>query len=694
MNYNNGRGRGISNTPAWMNNHPGGPPGGGGGPRRGGGGGNNYNHNDPGPPRGPYGNRRGGGGPPRPNDDWRRGGEGDYPPFRGGGGFRGGGRRRGGGPPPPHPPNAHRRPSYGDDRPPPLPPKPGMVTFRSLEEEREWVEDRRRKRLARPSKFDILPTETTTGGGTAIPSAAAAQAAATAAAAALAATLPPTPTAAHDGVGGPSSSIMSQQTRHARRLYVGNLPIGRTIPEDLMHTEFLKALERAWMPDANPTVSVPPSLAVQGTVHDPIVSVYMNHERRFCFVEFQTMEWATACMQLDGLPFCGVPLKIKRPNEYHPSAGSDTSNNLPQLDVSRLGIISSNVLDGPNKIFIGGLHYHLTEAQVLELIQAFGPIKAFHLVKGVVGGDGGASSANDPGGMMQSKGYCFAEYANPQVTLTAIQGLNGMEIGGGRTLTARLAGERGSIGGAPRVTAPPPPPPPPVVVGAPPPDRNIVGGYDIEALVDAAMGKAVMPTAPVYRDAMGQPLTRIVVMNLPPMLSAALGGGGAVPPAPPHASMVGALPPPPTPTGMPVATPPAANPTNEVPPPTAASVPGSSPEASTTVVPPSRVLVLHNMVQPQDLESGTEYESLVEEVRDECTNYGKLERLEIPRAVQQDTGRRETILPSAVGKIYLHYATLNQALRAKGELQGRQFGSAVVQVTFYPEDDFLQSYFQ
>jgi len=102
-------------------------------------------------------------------------------------------------------------------------------------------------------------------------------------------------------------------------------------------------------------------------------------------------------------------------------------------------------MDGPNKIFIGGLHYHLTEAQVLELLQAFGKIKAFHLVKGgsdEMGGGMGASSVASPMNANMtnlSKGYCFVEYADPSITATAIQGLHGMEIGGGKSLTARLA---------------------------------------------------------------------------------------------------------------------------------------------------------------------------------------------------------------------------------------------------------------
>ena len=65
----------------------------------------------------------------------------------------------------------------------------------------------------------------------------------------------------------------------------------------------------------------------------------------------------------------------------------------------------------------------------MELLRAFGPIKAFHLVK--------ADSTSTT-----SKGYCFAEYTNPQTTPVATMGLNGMDMGGGEVLSARMAASK------------------------------------------------------------------------------------------------------------------------------------------------------------------------------------------------------------------------------------------------------------
>ena len=238
---------------------------------------------------------------------------------RRGGGFRGGPPDRG------PPPDQFRG---GRGRGPP-PPRRGrddgnaVIVFRSAEEERDWVTDRRRKRLSRESKFDVPPT--------------AQQLAADAAAMAL------SNPAATDFAGIPSDrnfSAVPQQTRHARRLYIGHLPPGVT--EQELHVFFRAAIQQA--------------LVEKSGDEDPILSVYINHERRFCFLEFKTVEMATACIALDGIDIHGKgKVKVKRPNDYNPSMAPKVHPSaIPQLDVSKLGIISGTVQDGPNKVFVGG----------------------------------------------------------------------------------------------------------------------------------------------------------------------------------------------------------------------------------------------------------------------------------------------------------------------------------------------------
>jgi splicing factor U2AF 65 kDa subunit len=205
----------------------------------------------------------------------------------------------------------------------------------------------------------------------------------------------------------PSVAPSMQQTRHARRLYVGNIP---RISEEEVQKFFEDVLDRAL------------GYRIEG---GPVVSVYLNTDRGFAFVELKSVALTTAAMQLDGISMGDIQLKIRRPSDYNAAAVPPEANTeTVSLNLAALGIISTTVPDGPNKVFIGGLPYHLTEEQVKELLSAFGPLKALHLVK-----EAGASN---------SKGYGFCEYVDPDNTAIACQGLNGMALGE-KTLTVRSA---------------------------------------------------------------------------------------------------------------------------------------------------------------------------------------------------------------------------------------------------------------
>lgn len=82
-------------------------------------------------------------------------------------------------------------------------------------------------------------------------------------------------------------------------------------------------------------------------------------------------------MAFDGIVFQGQTLKIRRPKDYQPPEGGN--HDVPQIHVP--GVISTNVPDSENKIFIGGLPLYLNDEQVIELLSAFGELKAFNLVK-------------------------------------------------------------------------------------------------------------------------------------------------------------------------------------------------------------------------------------------------------------------------------------------------------------------------
>lgn len=223
--------------------------------------------------------------------------------------------------------------------------------------------------------------------------------------------------------GSTDTSAHPQHTRHARRIYVGGIDDVQEIDLKVFFTDVVSK--------------------ATGEKDEYVVSVYINKERHFAFVEMSTIELASACMNLDGILFRGNPVKIRRPNDYNVALVPTDLPEIKQFNLAALGIVSTTVGDGPNKMFIGGLPYHLSDEQVKELLQAFGDLKSFHLVR-------------DPGSDI-SKGYGFCEYMESDVTDKACEGLDNLELGD-KKLSARRAsnhpGESGNGFSVPDFTGP------------------------------------------------------------------------------------------------------------------------------------------------------------------------------------------------------------------------------------------------
>lgn len=209
------------------------------------------------------------------------------------------------------------------------------------------------------------------------------------------------------------SDATMQTTRHARRLYVGNLPADTT--EMQIGDFFNRAL-----------------VASKGSESgdEPVISVYINLDKRFAFIETRTVREAIAGLCLDGVKFRSLFLRVRRPNDYVPQGIASVSP--PEgFNPAVLGIVSTQVSDGPNKMFIGGIPYTLTEDQVKGLLQSYGELAAFNLIKEPTSG--------------MSKGFAFFEYVDNSVVDEACEGLHGMPVGD-KTLTVRRATQSNSSG--------------------------------------------------------------------------------------------------------------------------------------------------------------------------------------------------------------------------------------------------------
>lgn len=301
---------------------------------------------------------------------------------------------------------------------------------------------------------------------------------------------------------------------------------------------------------------------------NPVLAVQCNYEKNYAFVEFRSAEDATAAMAFDGIIFINGPLKIRRPKDY---GGIEIT--VPSVHVP--GVVSTNVPDSINKVFVGGLPTYLNEEQVQELLKSFGELKAFNLVR---------ENGNGP-----SKGFAFFEYVDASVTDVAIQSLNGMELG-----DRYLVVQRASVGAKP---------------GTPGMIPNLP--YDQFPEIP----RPIMPA-------------------------------------------------------------------------------GESNNAD------ARILLMLNMVTPDDLTNDDEYGDLYEDVKEECSKYGNVEDLRIPRPVKKDKSKwapgepgQQTAIEAqradeaaGVGRVYVKYVDAEGAQTGLKALAGRSFAGRSIIATVLNED--------
>jgi splicing factor U2AF subunit len=213
-----------------------------------------------------------------------------------------------------------------------------------------------------------------------------------------------------------TNALKPATARQSKRLFVHRLPASAT---DESVTEFFNLQ----LNGLNVTKGV-----------DPCISAQVNQAQGYALLEFKNSEDATNAMALDGLnmePHAmdtsngdsnggSKGLEIRRPKDYIvPTITDDTQN--------EAGVLSNTVPDTQNKIGITNIPIYLNDEQMQELLQSFGELKSFVLVK---------DSSTE-----QSRGIAFCEYVDPNVTDAAVESLNGMELG-----DAALKVKRASIG--------------------------------------------------------------------------------------------------------------------------------------------------------------------------------------------------------------------------------------------------------
>lgn len=85
------------------------------------------------------------------------------------------------------------------------------------------------------------------------------------------------------------------------------------------------------------------------------------------------------------------------------------------------------------KLFVAGLPYDFDDAELMEFFEKFGKINS---AKVAIDKETG-----------KSRGFAFVDMANEEEAKEAIESLNGLELGRGKTMVVKEADDKGGSGG-------------------------------------------------------------------------------------------------------------------------------------------------------------------------------------------------------------------------------------------------------
>lgn len=188
------------------------------------------------------------------------------------------------------------------------------------------------------------------------------------------------------------------QTRHARRLYVGG--IGECSGKEV-EAFFNQNIRRACNVELK---------------QNPVINVFLCQDKRYAFVELNSVDITTQCLGMDGIMFNGQPLKVRRANDFNPAQLPPPDPKAPKLDLRKLGLtnVGPQVDEQTPKFIFSGFKPTTSESIFIELFKPFGKLLRLQIMRDPV--------------TLRCRGYGFGEYEDNVICDLACNNLNGMEV--------------------------------------------------------------------------------------------------------------------------------------------------------------------------------------------------------------------------------------------------------------------------
>lgn len=120
-------------------------------------------------------------------------------------------------------------------------------------------------------------------------------------------------------------------------------------------------------------------------------------------------------------------------------------------------------------------------------------------------------------------------------------------------------------------------------------------------------------------------------------------------------------------------------------------LPNITPSSTPRVL--TEVLCLMNMVEPNELRDDEEYQEILEDIEDECSKYGTVKSIEIPRPSKRSRNGEDDEQVAGLGKVFVEFDSATEAQRAQLNLAGRRFANRVVVTSYFDRDRYRNKEF-